>query len=86
VVEKIKSSVAYILGVIAFILGALFYAQRRKTDSVESELATEKSKEAVKENDHDRQIAKENADNLVADYERRKREYDESKLGGDGKL
>lgn len=85
-IEKIKSASAYILGLITLLLSALLFRQNRKTDAVESELANEKAKEAVHDNDRDREAAKQAADSLVLDYERRKRLYDESKLGGDGKL
>lgn len=84
--EKVKSAINYVAGLLIALLAILLFRQQRKTESAESELATEKANSAVKEIDHDREIAKQEADALVVDYERRKREYDESKLGGDGKL
>lgn len=85
-IDKIKSYINAILGFAIVILGALLFNRNRKLQQAESELANEKAKEAVHDNDRDREAARQEADALVIDYERRKREYDESKLGGDGKL
>ena len=82
--DKIKSAFTYLLGVVTLILGALFFAQRRKNESLESELATEKADAVVTEIDHDRQIAKAEADRLVADYESLKRRYDDAANGSGG--
>lgn len=72
-IEKIKSAFTYILGFITLILGTLFLAQKRKTESVESELASEKAQGAIRENEQDRQAAREHANDLVDAYERSKR-------------
>jgi hypothetical protein len=82
--NKIKSAAQYILGLAVLILGALFFTQRRKTESAESQLATEKANAVVKESDHDREIAKEHADRLVSDYESLKRRYDDAANGSGG--
>lgn len=73
-IAKLKSAFTYILGFITLILGALFYAQKRKTESVESELASEKAQGAIRENEQDRQAAREHANDLVNEYERLKRD------------
>lgn len=73
-IAKIKSAFTYILGFITLILGALFYAQKRKTESVESDLAHEKSSTEIKLNDQAREAAKSNADALISEYERLKRD------------
>lgn len=82
--EKVKSAAIYILGLVTLILGALLFRQQRKTASSESALATEKANSVVKESDHDRQIAKNEADRRVTDYESLKREYDRSSHGAGG--
>jgi hypothetical protein len=84
--EKVKNYVLGGLSFLALLLGALLFRSSRRNGQLESEVATEKANAVVKENDHERQIAKEHADRLVIDYESAKREYDESKLGGAGKL
>lgn len=84
--DKIKSYLSLALTAVVGILAALLFAQRRKTESVESELATEKTNAVVAANDSDREAAKQEADGLVKTYEQLKKEYDESKLGGEGDL
>lgn len=71
--SKIREWVSFIFGAVALVFGVLFYAQKQKTESVESDLAKEKSTTEIKLNDQEREAAKSNADDLLADYERSKR-------------
>ena len=84
-VEKIKLYAGYILGLATLVLSALLFRQSRKTEGAEAELAKAVTKNLTQENDHDREIAKTEADSLVDSYERLKREYDGSG-SGEGKL
>lgn len=77
--NKIKEYAGYVFAGVIAILGALLYRQNKKTDQVESDLAGAIAKNKVQEVDHDREIAKQNADALVNDYERRKSEYESGK-------
>jgi hypothetical protein len=81
--NTLKTYLSAALAVAVAILGALLFRQQRKAENAESELATEKANTVVKETDHDREIAKVHADELVANYERLKREYD-TRSGGSG--
>lgn len=71
--ERLKSALNLIFGAAIVILGAILFNRNRKVQSLESEVAKEKANDAIKENEHDRQIARDNADALVDDYERSKR-------------
>lgn len=81
-IEWVRRNAMFILGGTIAILAALLERQSRKTDKAESELASAESKHVIKENDNDRQIAKEHADNLVKSYTELKSEYDENRTGG----
>lgn len=72
--EKLKSYAAAIAAVVIAVLSALLFRQKRQTRSLESALITEKADNVIKENERDRQIARDNADQLVAEYERLKRD------------
>lgn len=67
-IEKIKSFTNYILGLGILILSALLLRQKRIADKTESDLAKATIDTEIRENEHDRQIAKEHADNLVDEY------------------
>jgi hypothetical protein len=75
-IEKIKAYASYLYGLVILILGALYFGQKRKTESAESELASEKAQGAIRENEQDRQAAREHANDLVNEYERLKNEKD----------
>ncbi len=72
--EKIKQYAATLYGLIILILGALLFRQNKRTESVESELASQKAQEGVRTNEAERQIARDNANGLVESYERLKRD------------
>jgi hypothetical protein len=67
-IDKIKGYVNYALGLAVLVLSALLFRQKRVTEKTESELAKAVSNAEIRENEHDRQIAKEHADNLVDEY------------------
>lgn len=85
-IEKVKEWANYVLGLGVLVLSALLLSSRRKTQALEGEIATEKANAAVKETDHDREIAKQEADCLVASYDALKRDYDNNGAGGDTDL
>lgn len=85
-IERIKKYALGGLAVVVAVLSGLLFASRRRNRDLESEVATEKSNAVVKESDHDRAIAKQEADGLVNSYESLKRKYDESGSGGDTDL
>lgn len=86
IVEGLKKYVFGGLAVVVAVLSGLLFASRRRNRDLESEVATEKANAVVKESDHDRAIAKQEADGLVNSYESLKRKYDESGSGGDTDL
>ena len=71
---KIKQFAGYLYGLVILVLVALYSIQKRKTEQVESELNHEKADSGIKLNEQARQAAKSNADALLAEYERLKRE------------
>lgn len=71
--EKIKSYAAAIAAVVIAVLSALLFRKSRQFDATQSELAHEKTTTEIKLNDHAREAARANADDLVAEYERSKR-------------
>lgn len=71
---KIKSYAATIAAVVIAVLSALLFNRNRKVQSLESDLAKEKANDAIKQNEQDRQAAKQNADALVEVYDRLKRD------------
>lgn len=73
-IAKIKSYASYILSLAVLILSALFYAQKRKTENAQSELAHEKSSTEIKWNEKDRQAARDHANDLLDNYERLERD------------
>lgn len=81
-IEKIKSYGILILTAVIGILSALFLRQSRKTSKAESELANALADNKIQGVDHDREIAKHNADALVKSYDELKSEYDENRTGG----
>lgn len=83
-IEKIKSYGSYALSLAVVILGVFLSFRNRKLKQVESELVTERSNSVVKESDHDREIAKHEADDLVDSYDRLKHEYDTASHGAGG--
>ena len=72
--ERLKNAMSYLFGLATLILGALYFGQKRKTERVESELAHEKSTTEITLNEEARKAAKSTADDLLANYERLKRE------------
>ena len=82
--NKLRNAVAYIAGVLAFILGALLYRKSQQADSAEAALNNEKKNTEIKEADQDREIAKIHADALVDDYERARAEYNKRSGGAGG--
>lgn len=68
--ETIKKYASLLYGLIIVILGGILLNRNRKLQSAESELAKEKSGNEIRGNDNDRKIAKDVADDLLAEYER----------------
>lgn len=81
-IEKIKTNALAILAAVVAVLAALLFRQSKKTAQVEGELAGAQAENRIQGVDHDREIAKIHADELVDDYARKRAEYDENKLGG----
>jgi len=80
--NNIQSYALAILTAVAGIAMALLFRQKKKTEQVESELAGAITNTEIKLNDQAREAAKENADALIADYARKRAEYDENRTGG----
>lgn len=72
--EKIKSYLSYASGLAILVLSALFFSQKRKTERVESELASAITKTEISLNDQATEAARTHADRLVEDYEKSKRD------------
>ncbi len=72
-IDKVKSVLSYILGVVVLILSGVLFSRNRKLERAESDLASAKSKGEIDSNEKDRQTAKSTANDLVAEYERLKR-------------
>jgi len=70
--NKIKANLKYVGYVIGLLLAAVFFSLKRKNESLESELAQEKTSNAIKTNEAERQMAKSHADELVDEYEKLK--------------
>lgn len=75
-ISKLKTYLNTALAFVVVILGGILFNRNRKVQSLESELAKERADDAIKQNEEDRQAAKQNADELVASYERLKNEKD----------
>lgn len=73
-IEKLKSYLSYASGLAILVLSALLFRQRRVADKLQSELAHEQNTTEIKLNDQAREAARANADDLVAEYERLKRD------------
>lgn len=81
--NKLKQYSTLIWGVITLILGALLFRQKRVADNLQSGLAKSEMKNKTQEVDHERNVAKKEADGRVTDYEQLKREYDKSRGSSD---
>ncbi len=73
-IEKLKSYLSYASGLAILVLSALLFRKSRKLEATESELAHEKTTTEIKLNDQAREAAKSTADELLANYERLKRD------------
>lgn len=73
-IEKLRSYAAAIAAVVIAVLSALLLRKSRQLDSTQSELAHEQNTTEIKLNDQAREAAASNADELVANYERLKRD------------
>ncbi len=69
-IQKIKSYLNYVLSLAVVILGYLAFNRNRKLQQAESELAQEKSTNAIKDNEEARLAARAHADELVDEYEK----------------
>lgn len=69
-IQKVKDGIAYVLGLAILVLSALLFRKGRQNEALESELAREKANDAIKQNEADRQAAREHADALVDEYEK----------------
>lgn len=72
--EKLKSYLSYASGLVILVLSALLFRKSRQQDATQAELAHEKTTTEIKLNDQAREAARANADDLVAEYERLKRD------------
>lgn len=72
--NKIKSASRYVLGLLVLILSALLFRKSRQQDATQSELTHEKNSTETKLNDQAREAARSNANDLVTEYERLKRD------------
>lgn len=84
--SKLKSYVYAIGAFIIALLGVLLLRKTRQVESAQSDLANAVAKNRTQESDHDREIAKKEADGLVSAYDKLKRDYDNSGAGGDTDL
>ena len=73
-ISKIKEYLVIAAGLVIAVLSALLFASKRKTENLESELAHEKVDNNIRSNENERKIARDNADALVSEYERLKRD------------
>jgi ABC-type nickel/cobalt efflux system permease component RcnA len=71
--EKVKQILEKISYLIIVILGYVLFDRNRKLQQAETDLAREKTNGEIKSNEAERQIAKNNADQLVDEYDRSKR-------------
>lgn len=87
-IDKIKSYGILILTAVIGILSALFLRQSRKTSKAESELVNAIADNKIQGVDHDKELAKAHADDLVDSYTELKSKYDAAShgAGGDTKL
>jgi hypothetical protein len=69
-IEKIKQYLSIFYGGVILILAALLFRQEKKTQSAESQLANAVALKEIDQNEHDREIAKSNADSLVNAYDK----------------
>lgn len=74
--SKIKARSSEIFGAIILFLSAWLFYSRRKNDSLESELSQAKNEAKTSEVDRAREIAKKEAADLLAEYERSRRDWD----------
>jgi cell division protein ZapA (FtsZ GTPase activity inhibitor) len=78
-IEKIKRYYGYLSSLALLILGALLFRQKRVAESLESELASERTNKEIALNDQAREEAQKRTDELAADY---KRKLDAYRKGG----
>lgn len=86
--NKLRNYLSAVLAILAAILGALLFRKTKQTEQAQFELANAIADKRITEADHDREIAKKHANDLVATYERMRKQYDERSggSGGDTKL
>ncbi len=72
--ETIKKYANLAYGLLIVILGGLLFSRNRKVQTLESELTHEQNTTEIKLNDQAREAAKSTADELLANYERLKRD------------
>lgn len=73
-IEKLKSYASYLFGLAILVLSAMLFRKSKQLDETKSELAANLAKGAIRENEAERQMARDNANALVDEYERLKRE------------
>ena len=73
-IEKIKRILNALVGPVIIILGYFLYNRNRELQRAESELIKEKANAEIKANEAERQMARDNANDLVEQYERLKRD------------
>ena len=83
-IEKIKTYGIFILTAIIGVLSALFLRQSKKTEQAKSELESALADNKIQGVDHDREIAKVHADELVDSYSELKSKYDAASHGAGG--
>lgn len=73
-IQKIKDYAGLIGAAIIAILSALLFRKSRQLESTQTELIHEQNTTEIKLNDQAREAAKSTADELLANYERLKRD------------
>ncbi len=73
-IETIKKYAGLAYGLLIVILGGLLFNRNRKLQQTESRLASAVANTEIKLNDQAREAAKSSADELLANYERLKRD------------
>lgn len=71
--EKIKRWAGYLYGLLILLLVGLYTRQKKKTEEAEAGLVHAKNETEIKLNDQAREAARDNADQLVDEYERSRR-------------
>lgn len=72
--EKIKAYLGYVSGIAILVLSSLLFRKSRQQDATQSKLVHEQNTTEIKLNDQAREAAKSSADELLANYERLKRD------------